>query len=323
MGLFKLIPDLDNSKTGSLEKIDSKSIDYEKDFENWLENSPCVLIDENDEDAIFWISRQQTAPIGDSGKFPDLLGINSDGSLVIVELKKGKTPREVVAQLLEYSTWGAGLTYEDLDEITRFYFKSKEKDADKNLLQKYREIFCPDLEEYPEINFNKNQKLYIVAEEISPVVMDVCNHLRNFFGVDINCIEYKVSKSKQGEFIISTERIVGYDKIGSKSPTSDSHTKWSHNIKVKDIIIDTIKEITKNDYSITFAPADIIKIIMKQYPDVNKNTVRCQIISNCVNHSSRKYYVGGKDLCFLTEKGIYRLYDPGKDGKWNSKAEKI
>ena len=93
MGLFKLIPDSNNSKYGSLEKIDSKSIDYEKDFENWLENSPCVLIDENDEDAIFWIGRQQTAPIGDTGKFPDLLGINSDGSLIIVELKKGKTPK--------------------------------------------------------------------------------------------------------------------------------------------------------------------------------------------------------------------------------------
>jgi len=323
MGLFKLIPESDNSKCGSLERIDSKSVDYEKDFENWLEASPFVLIDENEEDAIFWISRQQIAPIGDTGKFPDLLGINSNGSLVIVELKKGRTPRDVIAQILEYSAWGANLTYEDIDEFAIFYFKNKEKDAGKSLIQKYKEIFCPDIEEEPDIVFNKNQKLYIVAEEISPIIIEVCNHLRNFFGVDINCIEYKVSKSKQGEFIISTEKIVGYDRVGSKSSRSVTHEKWSHNIKVKDIIVDTIREVTNNNYSITFTPSDIIAKIIKQYPDINKNTVRCQIISNCVNHSSRKYYVGGKDLCFLTEKGKYRLYNPEKDGRWNSKGERI
>jgi hypothetical protein len=32
-----------------------------------------------------------------------LIGIDSAGDLLIVELKKGKTPREVVAQILEYA----------------------------------------------------------------------------------------------------------------------------------------------------------------------------------------------------------------------------
>ncbi len=35
--------------------------------------------------------------------FSDLLGLDKDGNIVIVELKRGKTPREVVAQLLEYA----------------------------------------------------------------------------------------------------------------------------------------------------------------------------------------------------------------------------
>ena len=319
MGLFKLISESENSKLGTLERIDQKSVDYEKDFENWLENSPYVLIDENEEDAIFWIGRQQTAPIGDTGKFPDLLGINSAGNIVIVELKKGKTPRDVIAQLLEYSAWASSLSFENLEEISHFYFRNR--DQDKDLMQKYQEIFCPDSEEQPEVNFNQAQKLFIVAEEISPLIREVSIHLRNYYGIDINCIEYKISKSKKGEFIVSTEKVVGYERVDSKKPNAQN--RWSHNIKVKDIIIEAIEGITKNDYSVTFTPSDIIKKITSEYPDVNKNTVRCQIISNCVNHSSRKYYTGGKDICFLTEKGIYRLFNPEKDGKWNSKGEKI
>jgi len=35
----------------------------------------------------------------------DLLAMDRDGNLVILELKRSKTPREVVAQLLDYASW--------------------------------------------------------------------------------------------------------------------------------------------------------------------------------------------------------------------------
>ncbi len=40
-----------------------------------------------------------------SGGKIDLLCINDTGDLVIVELKRNKTPREVTAQALEYASW--------------------------------------------------------------------------------------------------------------------------------------------------------------------------------------------------------------------------
>ena len=56
MGLYMLkIPSGDLS-SGVLEKAKSDTVDYEKDFENWLENSPNVLLDE-DEGSIIWIGR--------------------------------------------------------------------------------------------------------------------------------------------------------------------------------------------------------------------------------------------------------------------------
>jgi RecB family endonuclease NucS len=50
-------------------------------------------------------NRHSSAPIG--GRI-DLLCINGDGDIVIVELKRDKTPREITAQALDYASWVQG-----------------------------------------------------------------------------------------------------------------------------------------------------------------------------------------------------------------------
>jgi len=39
------------------------------------------------------------------GKVIDLLAVDADGILHVLELKKDKTPREVLAQILDYGSW--------------------------------------------------------------------------------------------------------------------------------------------------------------------------------------------------------------------------
>lgn len=60
----------------------------------------------------------------------------------------------------------------------------------------------------------------------------------------------------------------------------------------------------------TFAPKDVVAEVLASYPSFNKNTVSCQIISDCVNHTSRHHYPGGSDRYWWVEKGKYELYDP-------------
>jgi hypothetical protein len=51
------------------------------------------------------------------GKFIDLLAVDRDGTLIIIELKRDRTPREVVAQILDYASWVEGLESEDVAAI--------------------------------------------------------------------------------------------------------------------------------------------------------------------------------------------------------------
>lgn len=81
--------------------------------EQWLEDmiiaTPALLSDD-------WmlIGRQENT--GQGGRV-DLLALAPDASLVLVELKRDRTPREVVAQALDYASWVERLETNDIEGI--------------------------------------------------------------------------------------------------------------------------------------------------------------------------------------------------------------
>ena len=118
MPIFKL-----KKKDGSVEnacliEASKTNLDLEKHLECWLENRPWAIAQE----PFLWIGRQTMASDENSTIYPDLLGIDKDGNIVVVELKKGRAPREVVAQLLEYAAWVSELSEDAIIEMAEFYF---------------------------------------------------------------------------------------------------------------------------------------------------------------------------------------------------------
>ncbi len=90
-------------------------LEMEKVLEDWIQANPHLLF-EDEKLAIF--SRQ---PKTAYGKFPDLLGVDVAGACVVVELKRGQAPREVIAQALEYAAWVDSRDLSDLDNLAREY----------------------------------------------------------------------------------------------------------------------------------------------------------------------------------------------------------
>lgn len=82
-------------------------------------------------------------------------------------------------------------------------------------------------------------------------------------------------------------------------------------------------EFTKENRNIRFVPKDIIKVLLEKYPDINKSTVRCQLIQHCVNHTSRKHYASGQEDFYFWEDGVYRIYDEENDGSWDWQGNPI
>ena len=81
----------------------------EQKLEEMIVRDPHILSGE-------WmlIGRQEITSHG--GRI-DLLAIAPDGSLVLVELKRDRTPREIVAQALDYASWVEQLTSEKIAQI--------------------------------------------------------------------------------------------------------------------------------------------------------------------------------------------------------------
>jgi len=100
------------------------------------------------------VGRQEQAGLGGC---IDLLAIAPDGSLVLIELKRDRTPREVVAQALDYAAWVEKLQAEDIAAIyTRFA-------PGRSLFQDFQDRFGHNLDEE---TLNQSHQIIIVAASL-------------------------------------------------------------------------------------------------------------------------------------------------------------
>ncbi len=304
MALFKLDTTGDDISDSRLVETSKVPIDFEKHLEGWLEKSPWAVTGE----PIIWIGRQSSASLDDTNIFPDLIGIDVDGNIVIIELKKGRTPRDVVAQLLEYAAWANDLSDDDVYDLADNYLSCSKESSDKKFVELFTEAF--ELDEMPSIN--QKQRLFVVAEEIQPKVASVCRFLRTTHGVDINCIQFSVYETGKGERLVSSEPVVGQEDV--KPPKKNVSNRWSGDKPVKIVVWEAVQELVKGDGEYIFSPKQVAQVILKKYPNFKKSTVGCQIISDCVGHTSRHHYPGGEDRYWWVSKGQYRLYDESRDG---------
>jgi hypothetical protein len=158
----------------------------EKQLEDWIEGNPHILLGG---EPLAIIARQ---PRTTHGKFSDLLAVDAAGACVIVELKRGETPRDVIAQALEYAAWVDALSGDQLDELARTYAAKAGLVAD-GVFDLYRQAFVGEGDAETgdatalsaHITFNHRQRLVIVAERFHPEVEQTLRYLRTKHGVDI------------------------------------------------------------------------------------------------------------------------------------------
>ena len=124
-------------------------------LEEWLESNPDGILEDG---PLLIIGRQVPT---DLGKSIDLLGLDREGHVVVVELKRARTPRDVVAQSLEYAAFAARLDVDSLERILGEYHP----DEALSLAEHHCEYFGFDHTEA--VAFNKDQRIVIIGQSVT------------------------------------------------------------------------------------------------------------------------------------------------------------
>ena len=289
------------------------NVELEKHLENWLENSPRQTLARED---FLWIDRQPSAQDEEGTIFPDLLGVDSEGNLVIIEFKRGKTPRSVVAQLLEYAAWANELSSEQIHETAEAYFETRDEFRGRTFPDVFREVFeIPETDELPP--FNQQLRMFVVAEEIAPRIASVCRFLRASYGMDISCIDVSAFQTETGEVLVSTETKVGDEDVAAPKAQKQKYVspsfRGSADRPLDEVVWESVQEFTNGKIDREFTLKDIELVVSKNHPHVKKQRVRERIRGGCVKFPTREQYRRGEDRYWYVSKNRYRLYDPEKD----------
>jgi len=136
------------------------------------------------------------------GKVVDLLAMDADARLVVIELKRDKTPREVVAQLLDYGSWVRELEDEDIATIFGEYMEYMREHQSEDAGKSLNETFCErfGVEEMPE-SINDSHELLVVASELDDSTERIVNYLVDEYGAAINAVYFRFFKDGDKEYL--------------------------------------------------------------------------------------------------------------------------
>jgi hypothetical protein len=136
---------------------------------------------------LFQLGRQV---ITDFGKRIDLLAIDSQGDLHVIELKRDRTPREVVAQALEYGFWVQALS---LEAIRDLYATEHQGDDFDSAFTTHFEADLPEA-------INTGHHLAVVATGMDTSTEQIVEYVRGY-GVPINVLFFEYLQDGDREYL--------------------------------------------------------------------------------------------------------------------------
>jgi hypothetical protein len=189
-------------KADALTEIKRSTLDREARIEKWIISDVSLL----SPDLLIIGEQVKTG----SGGLIDLLCIDRSGNLVIVELKRDKTPREVTAQALDYASWVKDLDAEDIGAIAAQHLKGE------TLAKAFQARFD---EELPEV-INEHHAMRVVASEIDDSTERIIRYLSETYGVDINAVRFQFFQAQDGRELLVRTFTVAPDVVEESTKRS-------------------------------------------------------------------------------------------------------
>ncbi len=176
-------------------------------LEKWLESNSDDILEDG---KLLIIGRQVTTNLG---SVIDLLGIDREGNAVVIELKRDRTPRDTLAQALEYASFVEELDTDQLAEILQCYLS----DEALNLAIYHRNYF--ELASDEAVSFNKEQRIVLVGQRITGEIRQTASFLRKK-GMRVTCLEFSYFQANGGKHLLSYDIVVGKEPTKTKQISS-------------------------------------------------------------------------------------------------------
>ena len=166
-----------------LNPIPFGKLDLEERLESWLVRDISVL--DSDLLVIGRLVETEGGPL-------DLLCIDEQGDLVIVELKRDKTPREITAQVLDYASTVVDLTDEQVRELATEHLGTSIDEA-------FAKRFGTDVPE----TLNGAHRMLVVGSAIDTASERIIRYLSDTHGININAATFQYFKLDDGTELLS------------------------------------------------------------------------------------------------------------------------
>ena len=133
----------------------------------------------------------------DHGGFVDLLAMDETGGVIVLELKRDRTDREVVSQVLDYASWVQELEYDGIASVFADYQKKWHNGSTTSLQDAFRAFFRVDIPE----DVNTSHEMVIVATELHPESERVVRYLQSNYGVPVNAVFFSFFIDADAEYL--------------------------------------------------------------------------------------------------------------------------
>ena len=204
---------------GSATAVPEKILSTEEQVESAIESESALLgID------VLFVARQARTTSG----VLDLLALDGDGRLVVIEIKRDRTPRTVVAQAIDYAAWADTLTFDDVAALYTEYAKEPSGDA-TDLATAYEERFGTELDAITEV-----PRMIVVASRLDDSTEKMIDFLADNFRVPINAVLFQPFEGNfLGQTLLRSDesdaRVIGRKSAStneSREATREFWQKW-------------------------------------------------------------------------------------------------
>lgn len=221
----------------TMERVSEHELEDEATLENHLVKTSGAEIGGVE---LMYIEQQGRPDAG--GKF-DILGLDQEGNAVILELKRGRSPRKVIAQALEYAAGIRNETYGDLALRYQKFLRDRgesEGGAHGGELVDAHASYFELGDTLAEREFNTDQRIVVVGTSFGDKALNMADFLREH-EIDFVCVEYSAYAAEDGALeLLTTDAIRRPLRLEPSGSSEQSYPELL--LAIRDIVYPSLKD---------------------------------------------------------------------------------